>query len=204
MTESVNLPVNTAVQNGTIRYSVQDYVDRYKGFSRDVAQNVISLAKTLVDAEEKLTPPDFEAFCVGVDIEKGGSQHKKLRTIGKNAWRFQQHLDRLPNNWTTIYMLAKISIDKFDDLVGEGIISPRMKARQIEDFLGKAPKKRKASDGIGERRNGLFVSFGTADEETKRLLIEAVTDTVQPFGGEVQVIDMAEDELIIEPMAKAA
>jgi len=180
MNVSIAPPVPIAVQDGTGPNSVSDFVDRFKRVSRHGVENTIRLATILVEAEAGLSTAEFETFCNDVLIKRGKSEHKKFRTIGKNAARFEQHMDKLPNNWTTIYDLAKMDSTQFDKLVAEGRLSPRLKAREILEFTG---RKRNVRNG-GE----LYVVFNDSDDDTKAKISEALQECLAPFGDKAKLV----------------
>ena len=55
--------------------------------------------------------------------------------IGKEASCFQPFLDRLPNNWTTLYKLAKLEAHVFDRVTNDPLFAPMMTASDVDDII---------------------------------------------------------------------
>jgi len=68
------------------------------------------------------------------------SKWRKKITTAKAAPRLWPILNLLPPNWTLIYQLAKLELDAFDRVTKHPAFGPKMKARQLADILGSAPK----------------------------------------------------------------
>ncbi|MGJ0394339.1 MAG: hypothetical protein ACR650_16600 [Methylocystis sp.] len=170
----------SVVQNGTAGTTAgwEGYVEKFQSLRKGTAESVIDLAIILVEAEDKLSKEDFCSFCGEAEIAKGQSYHKKLRTIGKNASRLKPHLEHLPHCWTTIYKLAQMPADKFDDFMAAGALSPKTKAKDISKFLGGSANDEgaaKPSRGLdaGQR---VVISFGKLDAETKRQVAAEIAE----------------------------
>lgn len=107
---------NTAVAvvpNGTELSDFDSLVERYLTFAIKSAENIIRLAETLVEASN-LGEPKLLDFCTRVRLKYNGSTYRKQLKIGQEASRFEPFLERMPNNWTTVYKLAKLTKAQFD------------------------------------------------------------------------------------------
>lgn len=180
MTDEIELNAASTVQNGTLPTNddVDHYVQRFKSFRKESAAGVINLANVLTEAEGKLTKTEFASFCTEAGVAKGRSNHKKLRTIGKNASRLQPHLEILPHCWTTIYKLAQMQTGKFNELVASGNLSPKMTAKDIGKFLGTPASGEGMNESSKNKDAGqrVVISFGKLDVDTKRRVAEEILE----------------------------
>jgi hypothetical protein len=151
-----------------------------------------------MDASIKLTGSQLDQFLVHVGIDKNGSTYRKLRIIGEQADRFLNVLDHLPNNWTTVYALAKMDRSDFDRLVEVKALSPMSTMGMIKSSL--EPKKEKANQLT------LSISIPSETPEHAFQLEQEVKALVEEFGGRMrwsneEMRNHWKDELLIMRMA---
>jgi hypothetical protein len=195
MSDEITLAAASTVQNGTgaTDRGVMHYVDKFKSLRRDSSSAVLDLAETLIDAEDALSKEDFEYFCAKVGVAASMSYHKKLRTIGKRASHLKPQLELLPPCWTTIYKLAQMPAEKFDDFVAAGALSPKTKAKDISKFLGGSAN----GEGVSEPSRGLdagqrvVISFGKLDVEAKKRVAAEIFQLAQGLSA----FDSGEDDV---------
>ena len=132
-----NQITTTPVQNGTeiMSSNLSKYIAQYNSFARKTAESIIQLARTLIEAKNDLDPIEFETFTKKVNVDVNSSTYKKLMVIGNKASRFEPHLNKLPQSWTTIYRLAQIEPDQFEHLASNNVITPFMTAKTINDHV---------------------------------------------------------------------
>ena len=111
-------------------------VNQYRTFAKHTAANIIKLAETLVEAEDSLSKRELRQFCEDVGLEYDGSTYRKLMKIGKEVSRFEPFVERMPNNWTTVYKLASLDRGKFDQVTRDGRFRPMMTASEIDKIIG--------------------------------------------------------------------
>ena len=111
--------------------SVEHFVRRFNAAWKRGAEAILDVTTTLVEAEDQLSEKRLDQFYSEIGMDRKGSTCKKLRKIGEVRSRFKDVEDRLPNNWTTIYELARLEADRFDELVGRGILCPGMTRKDI-------------------------------------------------------------------------
>lgn len=121
-----------AVPNGTIASKFDDLVERYRRFARKSAENIIKLAETLIEAKHALGDSEMTQFCEAVGLEQEGSTYRKLIKIGKESSRFEPFLDRTPSNWTTVYKLATLPPDQFEQVTKDDRFGHTMTAAEIK------------------------------------------------------------------------
>lgn len=175
--ESVPTTTSITVQNGTVlpAENLNSYIERYRSFAHRAAEAIIEVAATLVEAEESLSQEEFSVFCKEVELVRGGSTYKKLRKIGQHAARFRPLLKRLPNNWTTIYKLSRLSPVSFDTLSSNGLLSPFMTAREIDEAVG--GKRTRPRAGVAD----LTISVADLDAKAMADLFEEVESLAARF-----------------------
>ncbi len=197
----ITTPVNTTIatiEMETADEQIMHYVSMYRAFARSTAENIIRLGQTVMDASIKLTGSQLDQFLVHVGIDKNGSTYRKLRIIGEQADRFLNVLDHLPNNWTTVYALAKMDRSDFDRLVEVKALSPMSTMGMIKSSL--EPKKEKANQLT------LSISIPSETPEHAFQLEQEVKALVEEFGGRMrwsneEMRNHWKDELLIMRMA---
>ena len=133
----------TSVPNGTLEIitpAVQSYLDRYHTALRKTAQSVLEVAATVLEAKEQLSQPEFAAFLQQVGFDEKSSTYKKFIAIARKKELLEHYVDTLPTAWTTIYQLAKLDADQFEQVRNSGQLNPLMSANQISAIIsGGAP-----------------------------------------------------------------
>ena len=84
-----------------VRAKCDRFIERFVSHHKQSAESFIAACVTLIDAKRELSDEEFLIFRNRLDIND--SYHKKLRVVGQSELRLRYFLDRLPNNWTTIY-----------------------------------------------------------------------------------------------------
>jgi hypothetical protein len=200
----ISAPVNATIATiatievATAEEQVMHYVSLCRTFARNTAENIIRLGQTVMDASIKLTGSQLDQFLVHVGIDKNGSTYRKLRIIGEQADRFLNVLDHLPNNWTTVYALAKMERSDFDRLVEVKALSPTSTMGMIKSVL--ATKKEEANQLV------LSISIPSETPEHAFQLEQEVKALVEEFGGRMRWSNQEmrnhwKDELLIMRMA---
>ena len=170
----------TTVPNGTLEIitpAVQGYLDRYNTALRKTAQSVLDVAATVLEAKEELTKPEFEAFLQQVGFDEKSSTYKKFVAIARKKELLEHYVDTLPTAWTTIYQLAKLDADEFEQVASSGQLNPLMSANQISTIIaGGAPanNNRAASD--------VFIATMDLDAAERLALHSEVTELCQRYG----------------------
>ena len=121
--------------------SVDDLIRSYKTFAKRTVESTLQHAWTVLKADALDSRGERERFYKEVKLDPDGSTARKLRVIGGAQARFQPFLSVLPNTWTTLYELAKMSDDEFKKLVGLGILHPFATQREIDEARGVASTK---------------------------------------------------------------
>lgn len=131
LVEENNVPNGTTVSTS----DVCRLIEKYKGFAKQSAESIINLALTVDEAERNLRKDDLSLFFEEIGMSPTGSTFRKHKRIAESSARFMPMIDRLPNNWTTLYKLAALSGDQYQQLVCNGTIKPNMTARDIREII---------------------------------------------------------------------
>jgi hypothetical protein len=170
----ITLDRNTAsiiVNDGRITH----YVERYRTFARNTAQNIIGLGQTVAEASDTLTGTELNVFCEQVGIEPNGSTFRKLRKIGAQAERLSAHMESLPNNWTTVYALAHMDKDQFNQIVESSTLSPTVSMKEISEVL--------KGEKVAKDKLSIIVNIDAASPEQAFQLEQACNAIITDHGG---------------------
>jgi hypothetical protein len=102
---------------------------------------------------------EWYIFCGQVSLDPEGSTVRKLLVIADNATRFASFVGQMPNQWTTIYQLARLEIASFERVTKAGAFAPWMTAKQVIEASGKARPARKVDK--------IVIDLGRLDPEEK-------------------------------------
>lgn len=139
---------------------VNSLVKHYLFLTKRGSAATIEIAELIVIADSQLAKDEKDLFDKKAGLAKRKSFRKKLCVIGKKAERFRDHLDKLPNCWTTIYKLAQLSDRDFETQLEYGLISQTMKA---SDISVKSDSESKGKEGdqpeVFEQRERMIISI---------------------------------------------
>ena len=110
---------------------VKTYIHRFVVAYKKSAENVIELATVIGESYANLDEESFESFCKEIGYTTRSSYISKMKTIYTNLDRFQELKDALPGNYTTIYDLARMPIEQFNELVANGKVTSTMRAPKV-------------------------------------------------------------------------
>ena len=151
------------------------YVDRYRTFARNTAENIIGLGQSVAEASDTLTGAELVAFCEQVGIEPHGSTFRKLRKIGAQAERLSAHMSSLPNNWTTVYALAHMDKEQFNQIVESSTLSPTVSMKEISQAL--------KGEKVVKDKLSISISVDVASPEQAFQLEQACNAIISDHGG---------------------
>lgn len=120
--------------------SVQEYVNKYHLFAAKTAENALGMCKVVCDAKAYLNEKMFKQFCEKIDLNVNSSTISKLLKIGGRYEQFIKYSDRLPNSWTSLYLITDIPAEDFETLIQERITLANVTAGDVNKILGKTPK----------------------------------------------------------------
>jgi hypothetical protein len=147
MREHDDLMVETIVADLSKQTDVWDLINRYRHWSKKSAEAIIEKASAFFDAENLSDDDEREIFYREVGYSRDDSTSKKYRKIGSRRSRLMAYLDILPDDWTTIYELAKLEDDQFQKLVDDNVLHPKITMSAIDRHLAVATPSASANLG---------------------------------------------------------
>lgn len=163
------------VPNGTTLSVFDELVERYRAFAKKSAENIIKLAETLLEAKQKLDASQMTQFCAAVGLE--GSTYRKMIKIGEEASRFEPFIDRIPSNWTTLYDLAKLPPEKFEQVAKDSRFGQMMTADDIELIIAGDEQSKNIRS-----KPDFTVSFGKIGDDTKLEASRRFAELAEQYG----------------------
>lgn len=127
--------------NNIVPANVANLVERYNTFLAKTIENILELGKVVYEADEYLSGAERKIFCTQTNLEETGSTYRKLKQIGMKYEKLAPHKAYLPNNWTTVYQLARLNQDEFDTLVQTNSLNPYATMKEISAQLTKKVDK---------------------------------------------------------------
>ena len=133
-----NLTINTTSTKITGNGLIQVSVIEFKGYAKKTAENILEMGRVVFEAKKNLktNKGEFEAFCAGVGFKSDSSSIKKLAQIGKAYSFMKSHADHLPNNWTTVYEIARLTEDQLNTFIDQGLIHQNVLGSVIKTLNG--------------------------------------------------------------------
>ena len=203
---TVNTTSTTTTRNGLIQLSVIEF----KGYAKKTAENILEMGRVVCEtkSQSKESPKDFESFCERIGFKPKSSSIKKLAQIGKSYLALKTQAQYLPNNWTTLYQIARLTNEQLAEFIKQGLIHQNVLGSQIEALLkpqSDSPVEEKISTETkievpSGTLNGLC---GQLSDLSRKSHIQSIIDSLKAL--DVKVV-MSPDlvEAIKPPMALAA
>lgn len=175
-------------------------VENYKAFSKGSSENILGLAETVRQAEEELSEKNCKEFFSRIGLDADSSTVRKLRKIAECGTRFQPVVDQIPNNWTTLYALAKLPEEHFGELVQHKILHPFVTMKAITTALNQLHPSEKKPRKVSGR---FTVDLSTIDDPEERDRIQTEIRNILIAHGVVSA-DASVDEPEADNMAPAS
>lgn len=132
---------------------VEELIERYRHWTKKSAQAVIEKASAFSDAEMLSDEDEIERFYREIGYRRDDATSKKYRQIGSRRSRFIQNIDLMPDDWTTIYELAKLEDDQFQKLVDDKVLHQKVTMGAIAKHLEAAtPRLSDVRGGVTPKR----------------------------------------------------
>jgi hypothetical protein len=165
------------------RENIELYVEMFNLWGRKSAEAVLGLARTLVEAENELSKGEFAIFCEEVGITKGSPSYKKLHVIGERVDRLLPVSQSLPDNWTTIYLLASLKQEDFESIREAKLIKPTLKALEIKERIPTPPRARRGKQGVPKE---VMLDFRNIEKEQLQDIFKTIEKWKEDVGLGVQ------------------
>lgn len=164
---------------------VEKSVSDFKLFAKQTALGILEMGRIVYEAKKNLTQGhDFEIFCERVGYTPSASSIKKLNQIGKSYTLMLEHADSLPNNWTTLYEISRLSKDQLNQYIEEGVIHQNALGATIKALT--ASKKDEVKETISTDELKELVPNGTNSGLQFTCVLKDVVDAV--FIAQLQMI----------------
>jgi len=121
------------------------YADRYKALSRKGAEAIVDMGMVVDDAKRELDQAGFNAFVELVGLNGKTSTVRKFLQIGKMGPVLMEHIEKLPDNWTTIYQLTQLDELSLKQFLSSALATPDLKARDVPAVESPVRAAKKAS-----------------------------------------------------------
>jgi len=129
-----NFIVNT-YSNTTPSNFIESSVLEFNGYVRKSAENILQMGRIIFEAKKKLGGIKSEVyidFCNRIAFKPESSALKKLNQIGKSYEHLSLHTDQLPNNWTTLYEISRLTEETFNDMLNSGVIHQAVQGSDVK------------------------------------------------------------------------
>lgn len=164
---------------------VNSFVEQYRLFGKQSVRSLLDLCRLLVQAKEELAPVDFSEFCRRCSLQESGGTFTKYKKIGDAYLRLIPHVENLPHAWTSLYDLATLSPEKFEEICPS--LNPHITASEIEALKAKRPSKqaqqpRSAVHPDPQPQSGFMISLAEVPPEKLDDAIEVLQDMSHFYG----------------------
>jgi hypothetical protein len=133
----------------------------------------IRLGTVVCKARDCLTRTEYKLFCERTKLK--GSESRKYRKIGEEAFRLEQNINLLPPNRTTVYYVARTIDEQFTKLIKTGTLNSKMKKKDMDACLAVA----KAHNSI---RSDLIIEIGEVSDEQARYVYDRLNELRNELG----------------------
>lgn len=116
-------------------------------------KSIIGLGRLIVSMGE-VKKSELEGLSVSAAASEwwgfSSSRTSAYRQIGNAANVLEQYLERLPQSWDTIHLLAKLEPEILEVKIDGGAINPGTKRAEVLELLGKSPKSNRKFQPAGK------------------------------------------------------
>ena len=171
--------------------NIANYVTQFHSFLNKSAEAVLEMGKVVFNASKNLRKTDFEEFCTAVRLASSGSAISKLKKIGERYDRLAQYKECLPQAWTTLYHLARMNDQKFEENVQQRLIHQTMTANELRIIAPELLKKRAADkdsvDNVEPEINNDFTVLADKiiDSQIRKQLFDELAMVCAKFDCEI-------------------
>ena len=95
--------------------SIDSYIEDFNNLKRATGRAILKMAHLVFHVESVHTKSEKEAFAIACNLDRKSTSYAKWKTLGQNVERFNLVENKcLPNHWTTLYALAKLTTEQFN------------------------------------------------------------------------------------------
>ena len=121
------------------KLAATDYAASFNSFAVKTAQSTLEMCRVVYEAKSELETNDFEKFCEAIARSHEDSTIRKYLAIGARYNEFIAYADRMPNSWTSIYLITTIPADKFLTMINDSKSLKNLTAQQIKKLISDEP-----------------------------------------------------------------
>lgn len=120
-----------------MKKETNEYVSSFNIYAAKTAFSTLQMCRVVSEAKTELSKPDFDKFCfaIGRKEEEEDSTIRKYLAIGARYDEFIAYADRMPNSWTSIYLITTIPADKLLQIINEAKSLKNLTAQQIKKLI---------------------------------------------------------------------
>jgi hypothetical protein len=124
-----------------MKKEANEYVASFNSFAVKTAQSTLEMCRVVFEAKQELAKADFDKFCtdIGRKVEEEDSTIRKYLAIGARYNDFIAYADRMPNSWTSIYLITTIPSDKLLEMINDAKSLKNLTAQQIKKLISDEP-----------------------------------------------------------------
>lgn len=115
--------------------TLPDYVSDFKQHCRKTAIASLELGRVVHEARETLSEEEFDQFCEQVGMQSSRATIVKLCCIGRAYAQLLPHVEKLPANWTSIYLITQIPAEYFDRFIKSNHTFEALTGNQIKRLI---------------------------------------------------------------------
>lgn len=117
--------------------NIDYFVTEITTLGKKSTEGILKYGLTMLDAKNTLADSDYKKFLDRTNYAEKSASVRKWICIGNAYLRLNAIADNLPPNWSTLYKLSSLSVEKFDLLERKNVLSPTVTAREIDEALSK-------------------------------------------------------------------
>jgi hypothetical protein len=129
--------------NSDVEARLRFFAQGYYEFTKDAADIYIRKCQLVLEAEEDLPAEAHQRFFDRIRLPRNSATYRKVRKIAEEGDRLLKVADKLPDSWTTLYQLAKLQPQVFDELVQDDVLHPGITAADLRNVTEKPPEEEK-------------------------------------------------------------
>lgn len=118
-----------------------EYVASFNSFAVKTAHSTLEMCRVVFEAKQDLPKAGFDKFCtdIGRNVEEEDSTIRKYLAIGARYNDFIAYADRMPNSWTSIYLITTIPSEKLLEMISDAKSLKNLTAQQIKKMISNEP-----------------------------------------------------------------
>jgi hypothetical protein len=118
------------------------FATRINALTTKSASSIIEIGSSFLEAKHELSPAEYRQFLFHLKYVEGSASIRKWNKIGEASIRLRLIENRLPIQWTTIYEIARLSQQKFDELMQSSVLCQAMTAKKMSEFFSNQVSKK--------------------------------------------------------------